>query len=461
MKKNVLAMAALLAMVACTTMPMAVEEEKEYPEALFTLGELADVELEMPEATWQSIVKKASDKNYYECVVTINRERFDNVAIRTKGASSLDDVALMKSDRYSLTLKLNKYEKGQDYHGLSKLLLNNNIWDATQMKDAIVYDMCRFIGLPAPLTNYARVSLNGKFFGCYLMVEPVDKIFARRNWPDEVSNIYKPYHNLAYTGEKMKDYTEIADYAKVKGGEASMQRVIAALKSVDEGKDIDEHIDIENMMKYMALQTIVVNYDCMTGLNEQNYYLREADGKISLIPWDYNLAWGGYPEDDEHMEGENMLEQSQEMALPADAGKRSKEETSKVVNFPIDTPFLADVSNRTFFMKLLANEKYKARYYHYLDVLCNEYIKGGEFAKTLSTIENEIGEIAGTEANAFYSNEQFNKAKQTLQLVLERRATSVLGQIDGTIPSTWEGQKAEPEKLIRSDDINLQELGGI
>ena len=51
-------------------------------------------------------------------------------------------------------------------------------------------------------------------------------------------------------------------------------------------------------MKYMALQTIVVNFDCMTGRNTQNYYLREVDGKISLIPWDYNLAWGGYSEDD-------------------------------------------------------------------------------------------------------------------------------------------------------------------
>ena len=435
--------------------------EKEYPEALFTLGEISTVELEISEETWQTLIKKASDKDYYECAVTINGERFDNVAIRTKGASSLDDVQLMKSDRYSFTLKLNKYIKGQDYHGLTKLLLNNNIWDATQMKDAIVYDMCRYIGLPAPLTNYAQISVNGKPFGCYLMVEPVDKHFARRNWPDEVSNIYKPYHNLAYTGENLESYAEIANYAKVKGGEASMQRVVEALKSVEEGKEIDEHVDIESVMKYMALQTVVVNYDCMTGMNEQNYYLREADGKISLIPWDYNLAWGGYPEDDEHMEGEDMLEQSQQMTLPADAGKRSKEETSKVVNFPIDTPFLADVSKRTFFMKLLANETYKARYYHYLNVLCNEYIKGGELGKTLSTIENEIGKIAGTEANAFYTNEQFHKAKLMLQLLLERRAASVLGQIEGTIPSTWEAQKAEPQKLIKSDDINLQELGGI
>ena len=223
------------------------DEGKEYPEALFTLGEIATVELEIPEDVWKDITAKAADKDYYECSVIINGERFDRASIRTKGASSLDDVKLMKSDRYSFTLKLNKYEKGQAYHGLSKLLLNNNIWDATQMKDAIVYDMCRFIGLPAPLTNYACITLNGKLFGYYLMIEPVDKHFCRRNWPDEVTNIYKPYHNLAYTGEKMKDYSDISDFAKVKGGDASMKRVVEALRSVDEGKDIEEHVDVESV----------------------------------------------------------------------------------------------------------------------------------------------------------------------------------------------------------------------
>lgn len=437
-----------------------VDEEKEYSEMLFTMGEMATVELEIPKNTWKKITTKASDKNYYECSVIINGERLEPVAVRTKGASSLDDVSIMKSDRYSLTLKLNKYEKGLKYHGLSKLLLNNNIWDATQMKDAIVYDMAHYIGLPAPLTNYAQIKLNGKLFGYYLMVEPVDKHFAQRNWPDEVSNIYKACHELNYTGDDMNDYAEIANYAKVKGGEASMQRVVEALKTVSEGKEMEEHVDFESLAKYMALQSIVVNFDCLTGHSPQNYYLREADGKISLIPWDYNLAWGGYPEDEE-MEGEMLLEQSPEAGLPTDAGKRTPEEVSHVVNFPIDTPFLDDQSKRTFFMNLLANEQFKALYYHYLDVLCNQYILGGEFAKTLSAINSEIGEVAGTEANAFYSNEQFHKAQKTFRLVLERRAASVLGQMKGEIPATWESQKAQPQLLINVNDINLQDLGGI
>lgn len=466
MKTSLLALLAVIIRTSshCMNENTKFADDKEYPEALFTHTGISTVDLEISNDTWSEITAKAQEKKYNECAVTINGERLEHVGIRTKGASSLDDVKMMKSNRYSFTLKLDKYKKGQMYHGLAKLLLNNNIWDATQMKDAIVYDMCRFIDLPAPLTNYARVTLNDTLFGYYLLVEPVDKNFCRRNWPDEESNVYKPYHNLAYTGENMKNYASIADFAKVNGDKASMQRVIAALRSVDEGKDIEDYVDVESVMKYMALQTIVVNFDCMTGHNTQNYYLREAGGKISLIPWDYNLAWGGYPDDEWDTEG---FDQDQQFDFPSidslfsDAGKRSKEEVCKIVNFPIDQPFSGDLSKRTFFMKLLANDQFKARYYYYLDVLCNQYILGGEFSKTLAVINDKIGQVAGTEPNAFYTNAQYHKAQHTLKLLLERRAASVLGQVKGQIPTTWDGQKAHPQQLINSDDINLQELGGI
>ena len=36
---------------------------------------------------------------------------------------------------------------------------------------------------------------------------------------------------------------------------------------------------------------------------------------------------------------------------------------------------------------------------------------------------------------------------------------SVLGQIDGTIPSTWEAQELENQKLIDCTDIDLSKMG--
>lgn len=436
-------------------------------DALFAEDKVCDIRIDMSEEAWKEIVGKPSDKEYHVCSVTIDGVRLDSVVIRTKGASSLDDVKVMKSDRYSFTLKLNKYRKGQKYSGMTKLLLNNNIWDATQMKDAIVYDMCRYISLPAPRTNYARVTLNGSYFGCYLLVEPVDKHFCKRNYKGAKCSIYKPYHNLAYTGEDMGNYKDIADFAKVNGGDASMRRVVAALRSVHELKDIDSHIDVEAVMKYMAVQSMAVNYDCMTGRNVQNYYLRESKGKLSLIPWDYNLAWGGYPEEDGeehdiHTDAEPAdweAETSFDMSIDDDGYGR--EAASRIVNLPIDVPFFGDPSRREFFMNLLAVNEYKAMYYHYLDLLCNQYIIGGGLEHSMSAIKDKVGSYIGTERNAFYDNARFHSASNTLHRLLVMRAKSVIGQMDGSIPATWEGQKEHPDRLIDSDSIHLTDIGGL
>lgn len=453
--------------------------DKKYANGLFNMGDLRTIEIQMPDSTWQNILAHPYKKDYHICSVSINGEHLDSVAIRTKGASSLDDVRSMKSDRYSFTLDLNKYKKGQKYHKLTKLLLNNNIWDATQMKDAIVYDMSRFMGLPAPLTNYAKIMVNGHLQGYYLMVEAVDKHFCKRNYPNEKSNIYKPYHNLAYNGEDLKAYGDIEREARIGGDENSLRNVIAALKSVDQGVDIEQHVDVESIMKYMALQTMAVNFDSMTGHNVQNFYLHEGNGKISIIPWDYNLAWGGYQDDEGDMDfgdfdpskmgdfdpskwEEGMGFGTMNISKPGeDLGQGTPEEMSQIVNFPIDTPFLDELKKRTFFMNLLSNEKYKAMYYHYLELLCCKYIQGGGFAKTIKKINREIGKTAGTEPNAFYSNKQYHEAVQTLDDMLQMKAKSVLGQMAGTIPSTREAQKANPEKLINCDGLNLRKLGGL
>ena len=65
------------------------------------------------------------------------------------------------------------------------------------------------------------------------------------------------------------------------------------------------------MLRYFVVHTFVCNGDSYTGSMVHNYYLYEADGVLSMIPWDYNLAFGGF-----------------------DAGSGAK----SVVNSPIDSP---------------------------------------------------------------------------------------------------------------------------
>ena len=43
--------------------------------------------------------------------------------------------------------------------------------------------------------------------------------------------------------------------------------------------------------------------------------------------------------------------------------------------------------------------------------------------------------------------------------LMNKRTLAVLGQIDGTIPSTWEAQELEHQKLIDCTDVDLSKMG--
>ena len=50
---------------------------------------------------------------------------------------------------------------------------------------------------------------------------------------------------------------------------------------------------MDAVLRYFVVHNFVVNGDSYTGSMIHNYYLYEQDGKLSMLPWDYNLAFGG------------------------------------------------------------------------------------------------------------------------------------------------------------------------
>lgn len=47
-------------------------------------------------------------------------------------------------------------------------------------------------------------------------------------------------------------------------------------------------------LRYFATNTALVNLDHYQGDKKHNYYLYEENGVFSILPWDYNMSFGGY-----------------------------------------------------------------------------------------------------------------------------------------------------------------------
>ena len=101
---------------------------------------------------------------------------------------------------------------------------------------------------------------------------------------------------LQYSDDDPDSYPNIFGSAKTDVSGADQTRLIRALKALDEGDA--SALDMDQVLRYFVVHNFVVNGDSYTGMMVHNYYLYEEDGLLSMLPWDYNLAFGTFQGND-------------------------------------------------------------------------------------------------------------------------------------------------------------------
>ena len=196
-----------------------------YDERIFDSEHMHEVSITIAKDDWKDLVANPLDKTNYKVKISIDGETFENVAFRTKGNSSLKNIAEgpsggPASTRFSYQVDFDKYDKKQTYFGLDTLNLNNVFGDATYLNDHISYYLFRKMGVPAPLDSYVYLKINNRPIGIYSAVEEVSESFLKRNNLD--GNLYKPEQtngknygaSLAYRGDKTTNYSDIFSNSK-------------------------------------------------------------------------------------------------------------------------------------------------------------------------------------------------------------------------------------------------------
>lgn len=238
--------------------------------------------------------------------------------------------------------------------------------------------------------------------------------------------------SLVYTDDEIASYSAIFDNAETKTTEEDHRRVIEALKHLNSGADLEKYVDVDAVLRYFAAHTVVVNMDSYTSIMGHNYYLYENGGQISMLPWDYNMAFGGF-------QGGSA---------------------SDVVNLPIDTPVSGvSLEERPILGKLLEVEEYKVKYHQILQDILDGYFGDGKFEEKVRALDDLIAEYVRQDPSAFNTYEEYEAAVSELIKLGQLRAESIQGQLNGTIPSTTEGQKAAPDTLIDASSVELSKLG--
>ena len=235
---------------------------------------------------------------------------------------------------------------------------------------------------------------------------------------------------LQYSDDDPESYSNIFGNAKSTVTDSDKARLIRSLKALSEGEKLEDVLDVDEVLRYFVVHNYLVNSDSYTGSMVHNYYLHEADGKLSMIPWDYNLAFGTFQAGD----------------------------ASGAVNDPIDTPLsVSGDGSRPMADWIFQNEEYTALYHQYFAEFLDSVDIEGLIDETYALIASYVEK----DPTAFCTYEEFETGVDALRSFCSMRTASVRGQLDGTIPSTDEGQQADSSALIDSTGLTLSDMGSM
>src|SRR5207249_5635427 len=90
----------------------------------------------------------------------------------------------------ALTLNFDRFLEHQRFHGIDKLALNNSVQDPSYLTEALCGELFLAAGVPTPRATHARVELNGRDLGFYVLKEGFDRTFLRRHFQNVNGNLY-------------------------------------------------------------------------------------------------------------------------------------------------------------------------------------------------------------------------------------------------------------------------------
>lgn len=434
-----------------------------YAAHIFQEDTVNEINIEIDEADWQDMLENPLEEEYHKANATINGETIGNVAIRTKGNNSLTSVANSDSDRYSFKLDFDYYDNNGNYYGLKKLCLNNNYSDNSSMSEYISYKIMGEMGLDVPECAYSHITVNGEEWGLYLAVEPVDEVFLAEHFADATGDLYKPEGvggtgaDLVYNGDDISAYTGLN--LKTNLNSSDGKEILALMQALEDGEGLEEVLDVEKALKYIAANVALANFDSYLGNTTHNFYLYEENGRFTIIPWDMNLAFGGFGG------GEVDIYEPTKQGMGGFGGgdkRKDTQDNDAVTNAAENTEAQADANNqpqlhdnadmqgmpsmdsgeKPLVTTLLENETYRSMYEGYLKEIAEKYFTQEYMTELVTKIHDLIAPYVQNDPTAFCTYEEFEQACSTdptdqysLAYYAVNMAESIENQLNGGEPT--------------------------
>ena len=383
---------------------------------------VVSVELILADADWQAMTADPLAEEYVPGTLVFDGLSLPNIAVRTKGNSSLKSVAQKGgTHRFSFKVDTNRLVAGQSLLGSKKLNFNNGFKDPTLLREHLAYALAREAGIPAPRTTFVDLTIGGEHLGLYLMVEHVDDDFLADHFPPGDGTLYKPEPpagNLGWQGEDPAKYPGLEVKQNPETDHAAFMALVTALKDGD-AQAIEAALDVDATLLQLAFHTLLVNLDSYLGPGH-NYYLVETEGHLAMIPWDLNEAFGSFT---------------------------CSCDRAGIIGLRIDEPTCGALASKPLVDALLKEPAWRDAYHAHLQAFVDGLFAPAAMQARIDAAAALVRPTVESSPTLFYPVASFEKALTQdvgqgpesaigLMAFVTERGAAVQAQLDGASPST-------------------------
>ncbi len=239
------------------------EKKSDLSNVLFgTNAPIQTFKVTVKDGEWAALNK--DNRSYVRGSVQVGTNIYKDVAVRLKGNGSFRPL----NEKPSLVIKFDHYVPDQKFLGETKLALNSSSQDGTFLADFMANGLFTDANVPVSRVTHARVELNGRALGLYVLVEVHNKEFLKRWFKNSDGSLYEAY--LADVDSNMdqdngedrsqKDRKRLAD-------------VVDLTKNPDPTKrweQLPKVLDVDRYMSHLACEIFTSHTDGYA-MNRNNY----------------------------------------------------------------------------------------------------------------------------------------------------------------------------------------------
>jgi hypothetical protein len=361
----------------------------------YNIDEIQNVNITFEQTNWRYTLDslRYNGEELLTADLNVNGTVFKNAGVRYRDARSFTPGGR----RNGLFVKISTVDNNVTYSGVKAIDLSSALRDPSMAREVSGYEIARDYMI-APGANYAKVNINGEYYGLFVNVEVVDESFVNNHFGPNTKGLFNSNPNSSEKeaeGCRAKLFGNLRHDNNADCFEHNFDKAYGSWDDLftltdylqNNPSKIGDILDVDQTLWMLALNNVLLNLQSYTGKSGTNYYLvKGAKGRFVPVLGNLNLAFGSYK----------------------NIGEGSDLTTLEMIS--LDPLLHVDSNTKPLISVLLANEDNKKLYISHCRTIMEEHFTKTSFRKRVKELQKIIFKELVNDTNRYYSTGDFSKS---------------------------------------------------